>query len=231
MQLTLSLALIAGTLSFFSPCVLPLVPAYIAVLTGGSIQSGKIETTKRLVLIRSITFTIGFSLIFTILGTSASLIGHWVIHYRLILNKIGGLLIVIFGFQMAGFLNLTLLLKERRVHFRGYKSMTIVNSFIMGMFFAVGWSPCIGLTLASILLLASSSNTIQEGSIMLLLYSIGLAIPFILIGMAMTLSFTIIKKINRWMPLLTTISGWLLVLFGLLMYTNQIDRLSAWLTG
>jgi cytochrome c-type biogenesis protein len=231
MHLTLSLALIGGLLSFFSPCVLPLVPAYVAVLTGGSIQTGKIETSKRLALIRSIAFTIGFSLIFTILGTSASLIGHWFIQYRLILNKISGLLIIIFGLQMVGFLNLTVLFKEKRLHLNSFKHMNVFNAFVMGMFFAIGWSPCVGLTLASILLLASSSNTIQDGSIMLLLYSTGLAIPFILIGMAMTLSFTIIKKINRWLPHLSNISGWLLVIFGLLMYTNQLDRLNAWFVG
>ncbi|WEG13663.1 cytochrome c biogenesis protein CcdA [Pullulanibacillus sp. KACC 23026] len=230
MHVTLSLALIGGLLSFFSPCVLPLVPAYIAVLTGGTVQSGKINTTKRLVLIRSIAFTVGFSLIFTILGTSASLIGHWFIHYQVILNKIGGLLIVIFGFQLIGYLKLTFLFKEKRFWLKT-KHMNVLNAFIMGMFFAIGWSPCIGLTLASILLLASSSSTIQDGSIMLLLYSIGLALPFILIGVGMTCSFVMIKRINQWLPLLTIISGWLLIIFGLLMYTNQLDRLNAWLTG
>jgi cytochrome c-type biogenesis protein len=230
-HLTFSLALIGGLLSFFSPCVLPLVPAYIAVLTGGSIQTGKINSTKRLVLIRSIAFIIGFSLIFTILGTSASLLGHWFNHYRSILEKIGGFLMVVFGFQMVGFLNLTFLFKEKRLHFNSFKHMNVFYAFIMGMFFAIGWSPCIGLTLASILLLASSSHTIQDGSIMLLLYSIGLAVPFILIGVAMTFSLTFIKKMNKMLPYLSQISGWLLVIFGLLMYANQLDKLNAWLMG
>lgn len=231
MHVTLFIAFIGGLVSFFSPCVFPLVPAYVATITGSTISNGAVNTTKLLIFTRSLAFTLGFSLIFIILGASTSFIGHWLMSYRAILEKVGGFLIVIFGFQMAGFLNIRFLFKEKRLTTKQSKQVNTIRATVMGMFFAIGWSPCIGLTLSSILLLASSEGTVAGGMTMLTIYSVGFAIPFILLGLVISVSLKSVKRINKWMPYISNVGGWLLVIVGLLLYTNQLEKLNAWFNG
>lgn len=222
-------AFTAGILSFLSPCVFPLIPAYVTSLTGSTFGNDRIEVSKRLLLARSLSFIMGFSLIFVLMGASASVLGQIFIRNRDVVEKISGLLIIIFGLQMAGILKLRFLMMEKRWETKQTEEKNVLRSFILGMSFGAGWTPCVGLALSSILLLAGSSNTVYSGIVMLFVYSLGLGLPFLAISLIITYSLRIVKKINRSLGLLSLINGWILIGMGLLLYTGQLQKISAWL--
>ncbi|MED4972151.1 cytochrome C biogenesis protein CcdA [Geobacillus kaustophilus NBRC 102445] len=224
-------AFVAGALSFFSPCIFPLVPAYVAHLTGTPIAGDRIRVGKREIFIRSLAFIGGFSIIFVLMGATASVIGQMLVQYRELIEKIAGLFIIIFGLQMAGILFFRLLMREKRWDAGAKKPTGLLSSTFVGMAFAAGWTPCVGLTLSSILLLASSTETLYSGMALLLLYSLGLGVPFLLISLAITKSLRIVKNVNRWIPLLSKVNGWLLVVLGVLLYTGQMTKISALLSS
>ena len=224
-------AFTAGILSFLSPCVFPLIPAYIANLTGSTYGNNRVEVSKRLLLARSLSFIMGFSVIFVLVGASASVLGQIFTHNREVIQKISGLLIIIFGLQMAGILKLRFLMMEKRWEAKQTGEKNVWRSFILGMSFGAGWTPCVGLALSSILLLAGSSNTVYSGMLMLFVYSLGLGIPFLAISLIITYSLHIVKKINRSLGLLSLINGWILIGMGLLLYTGQLQKISAWLSS
>ena len=224
-------AFTAGILSFLSPCVFPLIPAYIANLTGSTYGNNRVEVSKRLLLARSLSFIMGFSVIFVLMGASASVLGQIFTHNRDVIQKISGLLIIIFGLQMAGILKLRFLMMEKRWEAKQTGEKNVWRSFILGMSFGAGWTPCVGLALSSILLLAGSSNTVYSGMLMLFVYSLGLGIPFLAISLIITYSLHIVKKINRSLGLLSLINGWILIGMGLLLYTGQLQKISAWLSS
>ncbi len=224
-------AFTAGLLSFLSPCVFPLIPAYVANLTGSTLGNNKIEVSKRLLLTRSLSFIMGFSLIFVMMGASASALGQTFTHNREIIQKISGFLIIIFGLQMAGILKLRFLMMEKRWEAKQTEEKNVLRSFILGMSFGAGWTPCVGLALSSILLLAGSANTVYSGMIMLLVYSLGLGIPFLAISVIITYSLRFVTKINRSLSLLSIINGWILIGMGLLLFTDQLQKISAWLAS
>lgn len=230
-NVTVFVAFTAGMISFFSPCVFPLIPAYVANLTGSAIEGGRIAVGKKTVFTRSISFIIGFSAVFVLLGASASFLGGFLTEYREVITKIGGLLIILFGMQMAGILKMKLLMSEKRFQMDAKKEKNIGRSVIMGIVFAMGWSPCVGLALSSILILAGSSGTLMSGIFMLIVYSLGLAIPFLLMAVIVTYSFKVMKNINKWLPKISVVSGWLLMFLGLLLFTGQLQKISAWLTS
>ncbi|WP_308216654.1 cytochrome c biogenesis CcdA family protein [Pseudalkalibacillus decolorationis] len=230
-NVTIFIAFTAGLVSFFSPCVFPLIPAYVANLTGSTIEGDRVVVGKKAVFIRSITFIIGFSIIFVLLGASASFLGGFLAQYQDLITRIGGLLIIMFGMQMTGLLQMKLLMSEKRFQMDAKKEKNFWRSLIMGMVFAAGWSPCVGLALSSILILAGSSGTLMTGIFMLIVYSLGLAIPFLLIAFLITYSLKVMKRINKWMPKISTASGWLLIALGLLLFTGQLQKISAWLTS
>jgi cytochrome c-type biogenesis protein len=221
----------AGMLSFLSPCVFPLIPAYIINLTGSDIQDNRIDVSKRLLLARSISFILGFSLIFVIMGASATALGQIFANNRIIVEKLSGFLIIVFGLQMAGIVNLKFLMMEKRWEGKQHHQKNIWRSLILGMSFGAGWTPCIGLALSSILLLAGTSTTVYGGMFMLFVYSMGLGVPFLLISLIITYSLNVVKIINRKLGLLSIINGWILIAMGLLVYTGQLQKLSAWLAG
>ncbi|WP_100334031.1 cytochrome c biogenesis CcdA family protein [Bacillus alkalisoli] len=227
-NLTLLVAFTAGLLSFFSPCVFPLIPAYIATLTGSAVKDGKVNVQKRIVFIRSISFILGFSIVFIMLGASASFVGQLFMDNRLLIEKISGLLIIIFGLQMAGLLKIKMLMREKRVEVENRKT-GLWNSLLIGMAFAFGWTPCVGIALSSILLLAASVDTMTNGLLMLTVYSLGLGIPFLVVSFIVTYSLKAVKNINRILPKLSIINGALLIILGLLLFTGQFQRLSGWL--
>ncbi|WP_442598218.1 cytochrome c biogenesis CcdA family protein [Neobacillus sp. D3-1R] len=222
-------ALIGGLLSFFSPCVFPLLPAYITHLTGGKIENSKIQVNKRILYVRSIGFIIGFSVIFIALGASASFIGKILMNYRVIIMQIAGLLIIIFGLQMAGLLKFKFLMMEKKIE-SDVKSKGWFSSILLGMAFASGWSPCVGLALSSILLLASSSDTLSQGIILLGAYSLGMAIPFFIISIVVSYSLKTIKKINKYLSKLAFVNGMIMVFLGFLVLSGQMQKISAWLS-
>lgn len=223
-------AFTAGILSFLSPCVFPLIPAYVANLTGSTFGDNRIEASKRVLLIRSLSFIIGFSIIFVLMGASASAVGRLFTHNRDIIQKISGILIIVFGLQMAGVLKLRWLMMEKRWEGKQTTETSAWRSLILGLSFGAGWTPCVGLALSSILLLAGSANTVYSGMFMLLVYSLGLGIPFLAISLIITYSFKIVKTINRRLGLLSIINGWILVAMGLLLYAGQLQKISAWLS-
>jgi cytochrome c-type biogenesis protein len=223
-------ALAGGVLSFFSPCVFPLLPAYITHLTGGKIEDAKLQVNRTKLYLRSIGFIIGFSIIFIALGASASFIGKILMNYRIIIMQIAGLLIIIFGLQMAGLLKFKLLMKEKRIQSE-HQSKSVFSSVLLGMAFATGWSPCVGLALSSILLLASSSDTLSQGVFLLAAYSLGMAIPFFIISIVISYSLKTMKKINKYLSKLAFVNGMIMVMLGFLVLSGQLQKISAWLSA
>jgi len=228
-NVTFIVAFTAGVLSFFSPCVFPLIPAYVAHLTGSMVKDNRVQAEKTLLFIRSLSFILGFSLVFIVLGASASLVGQLFAENRDLVMKISGLLIVVFGLQMARVLNLRLLMREVKWEVKPDRKKGFFSSFIMGVAFGTGWSPCVGIALGSILLLAGSSETMMSGMMMLFIYSLGLGLPFLILSIILTYSLSGVKKLNRLVPKLSVINGWILVVMGILLFTGHMQKLSAWL--
>src|SRR5439155_18418584 len=184
---TAALALGAGLLSFASPCVLPLVPAYLGYITGQSIDelargSG---ARRRQALLTALAFVLGLAVIFTLLGASASAVGHLLLNYQSLVTKLAGVLIILFGLHMAGLLRLNLLYREARVDFVAFRGRGYVGAFLMGAAFGVGWTPCVGAFLGSVILLASQADTVAEGMFLLFVYALGLGIPFVAAALAL----------------------------------------------
>lgn len=223
-------ALIGGVLSFFSPCVFPLLPAYITHLTGGKIENSKLHVDRTKLYLRSFGFILGFSIIFIAFGATASFLGKVLLNYRVLIMQIAGLLIIIFGLQMAGLLNLKFLMMEKKFHSEK-KSKSIFGSILLGMAFASGWSPCVGLALSSILLLASSSDTVGQGIFLLGAYSLGTAIPFLIISIIISYSLKAMRKINKYLSKLAFINGMIMVMLGFLVLSGQMQKISAWLSA
>ncbi|WP_035099822.1 cytochrome c biogenesis protein CcdA [Aneurinibacillus terranovensis] len=221
----------AGLFSFFSPCIFPLIPAYVAHLTGEYLKEGRIDVQKKVLMIRSMSFILGFSVVFVLMGASASMIGQIFRDNRDLIEKISGILIIVFGLQMANILQLRFLMFEKRWETKEAKQKTIGSSFLLGLAFGSGWTPCVGLALSSILLLAGSSETMYNGVLMLWIYSLGLGIPFLVISLAITYSMKAVKKLNRLLPTLSLLNGWVLIGMGILLFTGQIQKISAWLSA
>lgn len=220
------LAFLAGVLSFLSPCVLPLVPAYVSFITGLSIDELRHSPRISKTMGNTIAFVAGFSTIFISLGTSSSLLGGLLLKYQDYLRIAGGVLTIIFGFFIAGFIKLDFLMRERRFHINkgptGY-----LGAFFIGMSFAAGWTPCIGPILGTILIYASSQASASYGLKLLAVYSLGLAIPFILAALAINMFFTYTRKIHKFMRPIMIISGLILIAFGIMLLTNKMGQLSA----
>lgn len=220
------LAFLAGILSFLSPCVLPLVPAYVSFITGLSIDELKSSPKITKALGNTFAFVLGFSTIFVSLGASSSLIGNLFLKYQDYLRIAGGIITIIFGLFIAGFIKLNFLMREKRFHINkgpaGY-----IGSFFIGMSFAAGWTPCIGPILGTILIYASSQASASYGFKLLSVYSLGLAIPFILSTLAINVFFTYTRKLNKFMKVITVVSGLVLIAFGIMLLTNRMGQFSA----
>lgn len=220
-------ALLAGVLSFFSPCILPLIPAYIMYIAGISVE-GEEKSKMGVVVSRTLAFIAGFTVVFLIMGASASAIGRLFIRNREIITQISAVIIVIFGLQLLGVLKIGYLSKV--VKPRGPKSTgSILSSFLMGVAFSAGWTPCFGPVLASILFYASTSATVNKGIILLGIYSIGMGIPFLLTAIFLSKATKLLGRVEKHGELVTKIAGAILVLFGLLMFFNKIVDISRFL--
>ena len=222
-------AFLAGVISFVSPCVLPLVPAYISFISGISIQElTQGEDKKRAlkgVIINSLLFVAGFSLIFIGLGASATLVGQFLLSKMDIFAKVAGVIIVIFGLHTAGLFKIRFLNYEKR--FQARKKIGPLGSFLVGLAFAFGWTPCVGPILAGILAVASTQETIKQGIFLLSSYSLGLGIPFILTGVGINRFFIIFGKLKKHFRWVEMISGALLVIVGALIFFGALQRLTS----
>lgn len=223
-------AFVAGILMFLAPCTLPLVPAYLGFISGVSAEDlkdpAKAGNARRRIFLNGVMFILGFSLIFIVFGTLAGLVGQGLVPYRIWLTRIGGGLVIVFGLFMLGILNLSFLQSEKRIKLPSFlKVGRPSSSLIMGGAFAFGWTPCVGPILGSILLLASVSSTALEGAMMLAVFSLGLAIPFILIALAFSKATAYIEKISKYLNIISKIGGAFLVILGILLITNNFGIL------
>lgn len=209
---------------FFSPCILPLIPVYIMYITGISVES-ELEEKRIFALKRTLGFVLGFTIIFMIMGTSASFIGRLFVRNKLIFSRISGILIIVFGLNMTGILKLKFLNMEKRM--KAPKKITNwFSSVLMGMAFAAGWTPCFGPVLAGILVYAGNADTIYKGSLLLLVYSIGMAIPFILTSLFIGTFTKFLEKGQKWMQYVPKIGGVIMIVFGLLIFFNKMNYIS-----
>jgi len=226
-DVSIPIAFGAGFLSFFSPCILPMVPAYIMYLTGSTMEE-EIQEKRLYALTRTLGFVLGFTLIFMIMGTSASFLGKVFIRNKELFSKISGILIIIFGLNMIGILNLNLLNMERKIS-SPKKITNWFSSTVMGMAFAAGWTPCFGPALASILFYAGGSDTISKGVWLLLVYSIGMAIPFIFTALFINVFINLMNRGERFIVYIPKISGIIMVIFGLLVFFDKVVNISNWM--
>ena len=220
-MIELFIAFGAGLISFLSPCVLPLIPGYISFISGASLD--ELLKNKKINLLPLILFTLGFSTVFIIFGAAASYLGQVLLQNSQILRVIAGLVIIIFSLQLIGIVNISFLNFEKKVYTKRNKNIWF--SFIVGMAFGFGWTPCIGPILGSILALASTEETIFKAIILLSFYSLGLAIPFILSGYLMQRFLMFSKNFRKNINLVSTIGGMILLITGILILTNQLQVL------
>ena len=220
-MIELFIAFGAGLISFLSPCVLPLIPGYISFISGSSLN--EILAKKKVNLIPLILFTLGFSFVFITFGAAASYLGQVLLQNSQTLRIIAGLVIIIFSLQLIGIINISFLNFEKKVYTK--RSNNIWFSFIVGMAFGFGWTPCIGPILGSILALASTEETIFKAIILLSFYSLGLAIPFILSGYWMQRFLMFSKNFRKNINLISKTGGIILLITGILILTNQLQVL------
>jgi cytochrome c-type biogenesis protein len=226
-------ALAAGMVSFASPCVLPLVPAYLGFITGRSaeeLQAAQGRARARIVT-QGLAFVLGLALIFALLGASASLLGRTLLQNLPLLWKVGGVLVVVFGLQMLGLLRIPWLYRTARIaEPKPNAQSSHVGAFVMGLAFGAGWTPCVGPFLAGLLGLASQQDTVGEGVILLLVYALGLGVPFVLAGLALDRSLSVMRTMRPHMLAIERVSGVLLIGMGVLLFTEQLTRITSLLT-
>jgi cytochrome c-type biogenesis protein len=230
-------AFAAGVLSFLSPCVFPLIPAYLAQLTGMSfdeLQNSQDAAQRRTLMINAVSFVVGLAIVFTLFGASATIFGRFLLRNQVLIGRIAGFVIVVFGLHLLGVIQIPWLMREARVDMTKARGRAAgpVGSALMGSAFGIGWTPCIGPVLASILAIASQSDTVGTGMGLLLAYALGLGVPFILMAFLMNRAIgqRALARIRRFMPQLTASSGALLIAMGLLVFTGNLIVLSNWIT-
>jgi len=224
-SVTFAAAFAAGLLSFLSPCVLPLVPAYLGFITGMGLDEMREAPSRAAVVVPALFFVSGFSLVFLLMGASASLLGAMLTQYQSWIARIGGVLIIIFGLHLLGVFRLTPLMRERRLQLssgpKGWAGATLA-----GIVFAAGWTPCIGPVLGSLFTLAAYRETMYGALLLLGGYSLGLAVPFLLAALATGTFLGASKRIRRAIPVLEKVSGAVLVAVGLLLVTGRFTILA-----
>jgi cytochrome c-type biogenesis protein len=230
-------AFAAGVLSFISPCVLPLIPGYLSYISGLTLDEmqGTGETAmslgaaRRRVLAASIFFILGFSFVFICFGAAASVLGQYMLERQRLLAKIAAVIVILFGLHTMGVLRIGWLYSEKRVQVER-KPTTLFGAFFVGLAFAFGWTPCIGPILGGILAIAGTQQTVGQGVQLLAVYSAGLGLPFLLTALAINQFFTVFKRIRKHYHLIEIVSGLLLVLIGVLIFTNRFTLIAKWLT-
>jgi cytochrome c-type biogenesis protein len=232
-QVSLFAAFSAGLLSFVSPCVLPLVPSYVSYITGLSVEKlANVEERdhfRSLIITNSLLFIAGFSAVFIAFGASASLIGQLLYDYQDVIRKVGGVLIIIFGLYLVGILKLTFFMTERRLlHFES-RPVGYLGSFLIGTAFAAGWTPCVGPVLGAILMYASTTESMSAGVMLLSAYSLGLGLPFFLTAFGMDRFLSYFKSLRTYLGGVSVVSGVLLILVGVMIYTDSVTMMTSFL--
>jgi len=227
------LAFLGGILSFLSPCILPVAPGYLGIISGVSVANLKEgSTNRRQVILATIAFILGFSIVFITLGLSSSYLGQMLRGSRGIIAQISGIVVIFLGLHQAGWLPIHWLYRERKVEIQ--KSAGIVGAFLMGLAFSLGWTPCVGPILGSILAIAGSKANLGQGILLLVVYSIGLGIPFLLLALAFEKVSRGLNKIKAYLKYIEWTSGILLIVMGILLFTGNMSAIVTWfmqLTG
>jgi cytochrome c-type biogenesis protein len=226
--LGLLVAFAAGLLSFLSPCVLPLVPSYVGFLTGMTLT--EMSGRRRVAVVHALLFVAGFSLVFVLLGASATALGSALKHYQTWIARVGGVLVILFGLLCLGMVKVGFLQQERRLQLQN-KPVGYLGSALVGIAFGAGWTPCIGPVLGAILSLAATTESVSRGMLLLGVYSAGLAVPFLLAAVAVESFLDWFQRFRRFLPWVMRVSGVLLIFVGVLMVTGQFTRLAGWLQG
>lgn len=230
-NISIPTALFAGFVSFLSPCVLPLVPAYLVYLTGATVEhvasEEKPASSRRAVLLCALLFVLGFSTVFVGLGASASVIGSALRRWSAELSIVAGLVIIVMGLHFLGLTRIGFLMREGRMPIP--KPVGLWGAYVMGLAFAFGWTPCIGPVLAAILSIAASENTVQKGALLLAVYSAGLGIPFLLAAFLIERSSSALARLKRYLPTVERVMGGLMVLVGIAFLTGAVSNIGVWL--
>ena len=233
-NITMIAAFVAGILSFLSPCVLPLTPGYISFISGASMQQlttgEEIRKVRSKVLLSSLFFVLGFSVVFIALGASATAVGKLLLQYIRPLSIAAGIVIILIGIHLTGIIKIPALYREKRIQVTS-KPIGFFGAFIIGLAFAFGWTPCIGPILAGILAVAGSQETVSQGIVLLAVYSLGLGIPFMLTALSITVFFKAFDKIKKYFKIIEWISGALLIVIGVLMITGGLTLIAGWLSS
>ncbi len=223
-------AFIAGLLTFLAPCTLPLVPAYLGFISGVSLDDlkdpGMARRVKAKIFLNGLAFVIGWSVIFVLLGTLAGFLGSALVPYRVWLARIGGVFVVLFGLFMLNVLRIPFIAREWQPKVPAiFERGRPVNSLILGSAFGVGWTPCVGPILGSVLLLASTSTTALQGAILLAIFSAGLAIPFLAIAAGVGRAANVLRRIAPYLTIVSIIGGIFLILLGMFLLTGNMSLL------
>lgn len=230
-NLSIPTSFVAGVVSFLSPCVLPLVPGYVSLITGATIEQLRAAEEKslaRTVWINSLGFIAGFSLVFIALGASASWVGRFLLSNKILLYRIAGVIIVLFGLHLVGLLKVEALYREKRFQ-PSVSKRGVLGAFVLGLAFAFGWTPCIGPILGAMLALAATRETVYQGVFLLAVYSAGLAVPFLLTALGINRFLVFYGRFRKHVHAVEVFSGVLLIVVGVLILTNSLTRLSGYL--
>jgi cytochrome c-type biogenesis protein len=231
MELNGIIAFSSGVLSFFAPCVLPLIPSYLVFISRASFdrtEEFKTVKFKSVMLTHSIAFVFGFSFVFIALGVSSSMIGQFLSAYQTHISRIGGILLIVMGLFSLNLIKIPFLNQEKSIQLKK-KPLGLCGSFIVGVAFSLGWTPCIGPALSSILIIASTEESASKGAYLLSMYSLGLAVPFIISALLFDRLLGFLKKYGFIVKYTMKIMGVLLIIIGLLLATSNLHRLSTWM--
>ena len=222
----IGLSFAAGLLSFLSPCVLPLIPSYVTFVTGLSLED--VGRARRIALVHSLLFVTGFTLIFLALGATASTVGRLLGYNREWVSRVGGVIVIVLGLYLIGVFNFSWFARERRIHVSD-KPLGYLGTVLVGMAFAAGWTPCIGPILGAVLTYTASSADLNRGLVLLLAYSLGLAMPFVLAALMIERFMHLFQKYRGFMLWTSRIAGALLIVVGIMMLTDTMRLLTQWL--
>jgi len=223
-SLNVAVAFAAGLLSFLSPCVLPLVPAYLTYIASGSVADARRAVPSAL------AFVGGLAAVLSLFGLGVTAIGQALSPYQDVMVRVAGLIVIVLGLHMAGLFRLPLLERSARVNFLQFRDRGVAGAFLMGGAFGVGWTPCVGAILGSILALASQSETLAQGTVLLLAYSLGMGVPFVLVALGIKRVGSLLAAIKRHGRAVELASGGLMVAMGVLLFTDRMLMISGWFT-
>lgn len=232
-NVSIFIALSAGFISFLSPCILPLIPSYMAFITGISLEElsheKNLKRVRKIVIINSLLFILGFSIIFITLGASATFIGKFLSRNIRWFEIVGGCVVILLGLHFVGIFRLKFLNREKKIHLKD-KPLGFIGTVLVGMAFGAGWTPCVGPILGAILTMAATTQNIFKGMVLLAFYSVGLGLPFLISGLIIHKFFEYFKAVRKYFKVITAVGGILLIILGVLLITGYFSSISSYLS-